>query len=418
MKLQKLRGVADIYNENIILFNHIIYTAHILAKIYSFEKIETPIIENKKVFHRTLGEESDIMKKETYNFLDRDKNYITLRPEFTASTVRAVISNNMARVIPIRLFSHGALFRHERPQKCRLRQFHQINYEYIGSNNINVDVELVTFAQDILKKLKINNNLKLIVNTLGNSKSRNKYKIALKEYLSRYKSQLSTINQQRIDKNPLRVLDTKNNKEQIILNGAPILYDFINKKAKERFEAILSNLKDFNIKFKHLNTLVRGMDYYTDFVFEFTTNDLGSQGTILAGGRYNQLMENMGGREMPAAGFAGGIERIKELLLKKKKILKKSIYIYIIPIGALAEKCGIKIAQELRKIKVNSLIDYGITLKKRMQKANKLKVKYSIIFGNKELNDNIYILKNMITGYEKKFFLNELLEVLSQSFID
>ena len=414
MKLQKIRGVADLYDKEIDLFNYIIGIAQKLAKLYCFQEISTPIMENSEVFHRTLGETSDIVNKETYSFLDRDKTHITLRPEFTAAIVRAVISNGMLQSIPLRLFSYGPLFRHERPQKCRLRQFHQINYEYIGSNNLNVDVELIMLANDILKELEINNNVKLVVNTLGDDECRNKYKTALIEYLLKYKDELSEISQQRLEKNPLRILDTKNNKEQEILNDAPILYNFIDKDSKIRFEAILSRLKDFDINFEHSNKLVRGIDYYSDFVFEFVTCDLGSQGTILAGGRYNTLISQMGGNLTPAAGFAGGIERMLELLQIKQKSIEKEAQIYLIPIGESAENHGIKIAQEFRRAQINTLIDYGIPLKKKMQKANKLGVKYSVLFGDEELNDNAYILKNMLTGDEKKLKIEELINFLKE----
>jgi len=414
MKLKKIRGDADLYDKEIDMFNQIISIAQKLARLYCFQEISTPIMENSEVFHRTLGETSDIVNKETYSFLDRDKTHITLRPEFTAAIVRAVISNGMLQSIPLRLFSYGPLFRHERPQKCRLRQFHQINYEYIGSNNLNVDVELIMLANDILKELEINNNVKLVVNTLGDDECRNKYKTALIEYLLKYKDELSEISLQRLEKNPLRILDTKNNKEQEILNDAPILYNFIDKDSKIRFEAILSRLKDFNINFKHSNKLVRGMDYYSDFVFEFVTCDLGSQGTILAGGRYNTLISQMGGNLTPAAGFAGGIERMLELLQIKQKSIEKEARIYLIPIGESAENHGIKIAQEFRRAQINTLIDYGITLKKKMQKANKLGVKYSVLFGDEELNDNAYILKNMLTGDEKKLEIEELINFLKE----
>jgi len=320
----------------------------------------------------------------------------------------------MLQSLPLRLFSYGPLFRHERPQKCRLRQFHQINYEYIGSSNLNVDVELIMLANDILKKLKIDSNIRLVVNTLGNSECRNNYKIALVDYLLKYKDELSEISQQRLEKNPLRILDTKNNKEQEILNDAPILYDFIDKASKIKFETILSHLKDLNINFEHSNRLVRGMDYYSDFVFEFITDDLGSQGTVLAGGRYDTLVSQMGGTSTPAAGFAGGIERIIELLHVTKTQIARAEQTYLIPIGEYAETFGVKTAQGFREAGINILIDYGITLKKRMQKANKLKIKYSILFGDEELKNNVYTLKNMFTGDEKKLKKSEIIDFLKE----
>ena len=198
MKLQRIRGTADLYNRDIELFNYVVDSAKKLAKLYCFNEISTPIIENSEVFQRTLGETSDIVNKETYHFLDRDKTNITLRPEFTAAIVRAIISNGMLQSLPLRLFSYGPLFRHERPQKCRLRQFHQINFEYIGSSSFKVDVELVTLANYILTSLNINNKIKLKINTLGSIECRNKYKTALIEYLSKYQSDLSDISQKHV----------------------------------------------------------------------------------------------------------------------------------------------------------------------------------------------------------------------------
>ena len=400
MVLQKIRGTVDLYGQEVALFNYIVKIAQKYASLYGFQEISTPIIENSEVFHRILGETSDIINKETYTFLDREKTYITLRPEFTAPIARAVISNGMLQSKPLRLFSYGALFRHERPQKCRLRQFHQINYEYIGSPHLNVDIELIMIAKDILKALNISQSISLTINTLGSSSCRNYYKTALIEYLLKYKNELSEINQQRLEKNPLRILDTKDIKEQEILNDAPILYDFIDKASKSRFENILCTLKDLDINFKHSYKLVRGMDYYSDFIFEFVTDHLGSQGTVLAGGRYDNLISQMGGVASPAAGFAGGIERMIELLHIQKKEISNIEQIYIIPIGELAETLSIKIAHELREKKINVLLDYGITLKKRMKRANKLKVKYSIIFGAEELKKSSYILKDMANSQE------------------
>lgn len=415
MKLQRIRGTADIYDKEIKLFNYVVEVAQRISELHCFQEISTPIIENSEVFHRTLGETSDIVNKETYSFLDRDKTRITLRPEFTASIVRAVISNGMLQLLPLRLFSYGPLFRHERPQKCRLRQFHQINYEYIGSSNFNVDVELITLASNILKNLEIDKNIKLVVNVLGNSVTRDNYKVALVEYLIKYKDELSEISQQRLEINPLRILDTKNEKEQKILSNAPILYDYLDKDSKTKFEIILSTLKDLNIDFEHSNKLVRGMDYYSDFVFEFITSDLGSQSTVLAGGRYDTLISQMGGPSTPAAGFAGGIERLTELLRIREKQVKNIEQVYLVPIGGFAETFSVKIAQELRGIGINISVDYGITLKKRMQKANRLKIKHAILFGDEEIENNDYILKNMFSGDERKLKKAELINFFKKN---
>ena len=415
MKLQRIRGTTDLYGQDIELFNLVVSLTKKLAKRYFFQEISTPIMEDSKVFS-TLGETSDIVNKETYSFLDRDKTSITLRPEFTAAIVRAVISNGMLQSIPLRLFSYGPLFRHERPQKCRLRQFHQINFEYIGASYPNIDVELVTLAYDILLSLNINKNATLLVNTLGTQKCRNKYKVALIDYLSNYKSELSEISLQRLERNPLRILDTKDEKEKKIIKEAPILYDFVDKDLKERFEKILIQLENLNISFKQSHSLVRGLDYYSDFVFEFVTSNLGSQGTIIAGGRYDNLISEMGGIATPAAGFAGGIERIVELIKPYYNKRKEEKEIYLIPIGHEVEDYALSLSHKLRSDAINVRIDYGLTLKKRMQKANKLEVKYSIIFGQEELKNGILILKNMLNSEEIKIPENGLIQYLKEKY--
>lgn len=401
MKLQRIRGTADLYNKDISRFNHVINFAKKLAELYCFDEISTPIMENSEVFHRTLGETSDIVNKETYHFLDRDKTSITLRPEFTAAIVRAIISNGMLQSLPLRLFSYGPLFRHERPQKCRLRQFHQINFEYIGSDSFKVDVELINLAYDILTSLKILDKVKLKINTLGNLDCRNKYKEALKNYLLKYKNDLSDISLMRLEKNPLRILDTKNEKEKILLDEAPNLYDFIDNNSKSTFEKIMLNLQDLNIKFEHDVRLVRGMDYYSGFVFEFVTDSLGSQGTVIAGGRYDSLISTMGGKETPAAGFAGGIERLMELLSISLKEFQDKKPLYLIPIGEFAESKSLKISNDFRNENIATLVDYKITLKKRMQKANKLNLDFAAIYGDNELQNETFILKNLNSGVEE-----------------
>ena len=415
MKLQRIRGTTDLYGQDIELFNLVIHLTKKLAKTYSFQEISTPIMEDSKVFC-TLGETSDIVNKETYSFLDRDKTSITLRPEFTAAIVRAVISNGMLQSLPLRLFSYGPLFRHERPQKCRLRQFHQINFEYMGSSHLNVDIELVTLAHDILSGLGINNNAILLVNTLGTPKCRDNYKAALIDYLSKYKSELSDISLQRLERNPLRILDTKDEKERKIVREAPILYDFIDKDLKKRFEKILSHLALLNIKFEQLPNLVRGLDYYSDFVFEFVTYDLGSQGTILAGGRYDGLISQMGGNAIPAAGFAAGIERLIELLKPYHKKVEEQKQVYLVPIGHEAEDYSLSLSHKLRSHEFDIQVDYGLTLKKRMQKANRLGVKYCIIFGEEELKSKNFVLKNMLNGEEVKMNDSSLVQHLKENY--
>ena len=415
MKLQKVRGTIDLYGNNIKLFNYIIDSIKILAYQHCFEEISTPIIENSSVFYRTLGETSDILKKETYTFIDRDKTEVTLRPEFTAAIIRAIISNKMLQSLPLRLFSYGPLFRHERPQKCRFRQFNQINFEYIGCPSINADVELIILANSILNKLQVNRCTRLKVNTLGDKTCRDKYKIALCEYLYKYKNDLSCVSQQRLSQNPLRILDTKNIKEQDILKDGPMLINFINTDGRNRFEKILSRIQSLNINYDISTSLVRGIDYYSDFVFEFVTKKLGSQGTVIAGGRYDNLILEMSGTATPSTGFAAGVERVMSLIDAPNN-QENSAQIYLIPIGKNAECYSHKIAQDIRKLNINVLIDYELTLRKKMKKANRLNIKYCILFGENELSEKTFIIKDMSTSKEIKVQKDSLINFLSDKY--
>ena len=417
MKLQKIRGTVDIYNKKMSSFNYVIDIIKKLAQRYCFEEVCTPIIENSEIFHRTLGEMSDIVNKETYSFIDRDKTNITLRPEFTTPIVRFILSNGMLQSLPLRLFSYGPLFRHERPQKARLRQFHQANFEYIGCSSVHADVELVFLAQHIINKFNISNHVQLKVNTLGTQECISNYTNALVTYLLRYENDLSDLTRQRLVKNPLRILDTKVAEEQKILNNAPLLYNFLNTESKNRFEKVLSYLDLFNINYEVTTRLVRGLDYYSGFVFEFVTSMLGSQGTVLAGGRYDSLIYQMGGKSTPAIGFAAGIERIIELIDSPIDHIKESQIIYLVPIGQNAEEYAHTIAQELRIMNFNVLIDYGIVLKKKMQKANKMNVKYSILFGDDDIKNQDFILKNMHDSKEVKMKKDALIFFLKNHYM-
>jgi len=414
MKIQKIRGTTDLYGEKIQSFNRIISIVKNLSELYSFNEISTPIIENSEVFHRTLGATCDIVRKETYSFIDRDKTSITLRPEFTASIIRAVISNNMLQSKPLRLFSYGPLFRHERPQKCRLRQFNQINFEYIGLDSHKADIELIMLATDILEGIMSLDKTSLKVNTLGNTECRTKFKDSLRNYLSKYKNDLSETSLIRLEKNPLRILDSKDEKEQDILKQAPSLYNFLDYDSKKNFEEILMGLEKINISYSYDRNLVRGMDYYSGFVFEFVTKTLGSQGTVIAGGRYNNLILEMGGVETPSVGFAGGVERLVELS-KLPSVREEPEYIRticLIPIGKLAEDKSLGIIRDFRKKGIAIWMDHGFTLKKRLQRANSQRAKFSIIFGENELIQDKYILKDMFSGEETTMSMSLLVKHL------
>ena len=413
MSIQRVRGTADLFDNDILVFEYILEVVKNLAKKFSFNQLITPIIEKSEVFYRTLGDSSDIVNKETYSFLDRDKKSLTLRPEFTAAVVRAVVENGMLNNLPLKLFSHGPLFRHERPQKCRMRQFHQFNFEYIGAPSVNVDLELLLMAETILKKLGLD-NIRLYFNSLGSPTDRAKYKAKLVEYLARYTNDLSALSKQRLVQNPLRILDSKESQDQEIIANAPIISSFINSEEQKKLDYIAKQLDFLKIDFQLSPKLVRGLDYYSGFVFEFITEDLGSQGTVIAGGRYNYLIQQLGGADVPATGFAGGFERIMALLAETKGVLAGEQSIYLIPIGETAEKHAVLLAHDLRT-KHNFSVDlhYDLSLKKRMKKANKLKFSHVIIFGDTEIKAGYYSVKDMKTGVESKVSEHKLAQYLT-----
>ncbi|AIF80929.1 histidyl-tRNA ligase [endosymbiont of Acanthamoeba sp. UWC8] len=412
--LQPIRGTHDIMGADVKLHNHITETAYKIAQNYGYEEIQTPIFERSEVFHRTLGDTSDIVSKETYTFIDRDKTSITLRPEFTAGIARSVISNGLTQNLPQKLFSAGALFRHERPQKCRYRQFHQINFEYIGAKTAYSDIETIALAHEVLSKLGFNEEITLEINTLGDLASRGEYKKALVAYFSKYKEKLSFDSLRRLEKNPLRILDTKDEEDKKIVADAPLLLDYLNDKSKEYYYNLLEGITKLGINYKENPKIVRGMDYYTHTVFEFTTTELGSQGTVLAGGRYDGLVEIMGGSSIPAIGFAAGIERLAELMKLKGFNFPIDKNFYFIAIGEVAEQNAYVLLNNLRKAGFRIFAEYSGNISKRFKKSNSLNAVATLIFGDEECVMNVIKVKNMISGVEETIPLDKLNQYLEK----
>ncbi len=398
-KMQPVRGVRDIFGPDMVAYKTIVDRAYLMAKLYNYQELMLPIFEFSEIFHRTLGETSDVVSKETYTFLDRDKTSITLRPEFTASVVRSVISNGLTQSLPIKYFSHGPIFRHERPQKARYRQFHQLNFESIGVAATYTDIEIIALAQNLLNGLGLKDSVKLEISSIGDSESRAAYKEHLVNYLSKYLSDLSEDSKIRLDKNPLRILDSKDEGDRRILVSAPKIYDSFTKDAMERFETVQSGLNNLGIEMTVNPKLVRGLDYYTHTVFEFTTDKLGSQGTVLAGGRYDKLFEVMGAPSIPAIGFAAGIERIGDLIVENLSHTMRKL-IFLIPIGEVALSQAPRIAEELRARNISIDYVYHSNIGKQMQKANKMGATHTLIFGDDELATGIFKLKDMLSGEE------------------
>ena len=404
-----IRGMKDIHSEEYNIFKYIENTAYKFAQIYGFQGIQTPIVESVSVFDRTLGENSDVISKELYNFPDKKGRMIALRPEFTAGIMRAILSNKLQHNLPLRLFSFGPLFRYDRPQEGRQRQFHQLNFEVIGQKSSIIDAEMVSCAQGLLEKLEISKDLTLELNSLGCAESKIAYHNALSEYFGKYVSELSEDSQRRLQKNPLRILDSKDQRDKIICNDAPEIADYYTTQAAQYLDEVCANLESLRINYKINTRLVRGLDYYSDIIFEYTTTKLGAQNTILAGGRYDGLSKIMGGPDLPAIGFAAGYERII-LMREFQSITNKPVY--IIPLNSDALKASLILAQQLRQNDIVTKIEIEGKASKRMQTAISDNAKYIIFIGEDEIKGNFYNLKDLDNKNEQKLPLQELVAIL------
>jgi histidyl-tRNA synthetase len=311
---QAVRGTQDMFGETEERFAHVVATFERVRRLYGFKGLQLPVIEPTAVFSRSLGEATDVVSKEMYSFEDRGGDSITLRPEFTAGIARAYLTNGWQQFAPMKLSVHGPLFRYERPQKGRYRQFHQIDAEIIGAAEPSADVELLVMADQLLKELGINDGVTLQLNTLGDTPSRDAWRAALVGYFNDHKAALSEDSLARLEKNPLRILDSKDPKDRPIADAAPVIDDYLSGEAQDFFGAVTAGLDAAGVAWTRNAALVRGLDYYRHTAFEFVTDRLGAQGTVLGGGRYDGLIENLGGPATPAVGWAAGIERLGMLI--------------------------------------------------------------------------------------------------------
>ena len=311
---QAIRGTQDIFGAEAEAFAHVVETFERVRKLYRFRRVEMPVFERTEVFARSLGETTDVVSKEMYSFLDRGDESLTLRPEFTAGIARAYLTDGWQQYAPLKVATHGPLFRYERPQKGRYRQFHQLDAEVIGAAEPQADVELLAMADQLLKELGIADGVVLNLNTLGDGDSREAWRAALIEHFSGVRSQLSEDSQERLEKNPLRILDSKDPRDKAFVGDAPQIDQFLSGEAQDFFGAVTSGLDAAGVAWTRNPALVRGLDYYRHTAFEFVTDRLGAQGTVLGGGRYDGLMESLGGAPTPAVGWAAGIERLAMLV--------------------------------------------------------------------------------------------------------
>jgi histidyl-tRNA synthetase len=311
---QAIRGTQDIFGAEAEAFAHVVETFERIRKLYRFRRVEMPVFEKTEVFSRSIGETTDVVSKEMYSFEDRGGDSLTLRPEFTAGICRAYLSNGWQQYAPVKLATHGPLFRYERPQKGRYRQFHQLDAEIIGAGEPQADVELLVMADQLLKELGIADGVTLMLNTLGDGASREAWRAALVEYFRAVKGELSEDSQDRLERNPLRILDSKDPRDKAFTDAAPKIDDYLSAEAQDFFGKVTAGLDAAGVAWTRAPALVRGLDYYRHTAFEFVTDRLGAQGTVLGGGRYDGLMESLGGAHTPAVGWAAGVERLAMLV--------------------------------------------------------------------------------------------------------
>ena len=362
--LQPVRGTHDCLPEQSRLRRYIISVAESVCARYGYGEIATPIFEFTEVFARTLGDHSDIVSKEMYRFEDRGGESLTLRPECTAGIARALISGGLNQHLPLKLYSYGPAFRYERPQKGRMRQFHQFDAECLGIADPLVDVEMIAMAWQILQRLGIRQSITLELNSLGDAESRDAYRARLVEYFSAHKDKLSDESKVRLEKNPLRILDSKDEGDKALAANAPEMLDCFNDASKDFFAKVREGLEKLDIPYQWNKHLVRGLDHYSHTVFEFTSNALGAQSAVLSGGRYDKLVKTMGGPDTPAVGWAFGMERVEALV---EHVPQAPVPVAVIPVTGDVTDDAFAIAQQLRNVGVVVQFDYSGNMKKAFE---------------------------------------------------
>ena len=408
--LKTIRGMPDLYDEDVERISIVENICLETFKSFNFQEFRTPIVENKTLFQRSVGESSDIIQKEVYEFEDRNGEILCLRPEGTAGLVRALITNGLMNDEIKKFFYLGPMFRYERPQKGRKRQFFQAGAELIGEESTKSDVEIILLAKTILEKLNVKYTLE--INCLGKEDSLNSYRSYLRKYLQNFKDELSEKVYSRLQRNPIRAIDSKDSNTQEIFKKASDISDFLKKEEKESFERTIKSLKDLKVDFNLNKNLVRGLDYYTGTVFEFTVDGLGAQNAVIGGGRYDNLIKDLGGRDLPAIGFALGIDRLAEIINVTTR--KKDIFIGSVDDDSInfAQYIGNKLRENIEGLVVENYLG-NANVAKQLKKANSQGFKFAIIVGQEEQNTNSFKLKNLLDGSENTLNEIELVEFLN-----
>lgn len=403
--------MKDRYSDDIRKYDFIIHTAKKIFSKYGFEKIITPVLEDTELFRRSVGDETDVVSKEMYEFKDKGNRSVSMRPEGTAGVVRAYLEAGFHKSDPIvKWFYNGPMYRYEAPQKGRYREFHQVGAEIFGIRSPYIDAEIIKMGCEFLEKLGIT-GLTVELNSLGNLESRKKYIDDLKKFMAERLDKLSEDSKRRYEKNPLRALDSKDKGDQEQFKDAPKLYDYLDEESKKYFEDTKKYLELLNIKYVENSKLVRGLDYYSDTVFEIKSDKLGAQATVLAGGRYDRLLEILDNVKIPAIGFAAGMERIS-MLMDESLIEQEKDRVYVVYFDDTKEYF-VKIVEELRKNDIRVNFDYSPkSFSAQMKKANKINAEYVLILGEEEQQENVITLKKFSTGEQEKYSLGEVLKIL------
>jgi histidyl-tRNA synthetase len=403
--LQPARGTHDLIGEEQRRFHRVVDVARRVAATYGFNEWQTPIFEDTSVFARTLGETSDVVTKEMYTFNDRGGDSVTLRPEGTAGVCRALVTNGLTQSLPQKVFYAGPMFRYERPQKGRYRQFHQIGTELIGPAEPLADAEVIACGWNILKALDIADDTTLELNTLGDKKSRDAYRAALVAYFTDHKAALSKDSLDRLQRNPMRILDSKDEGDRRIVADAPTISPYLTDTARSFYTKLQDHLARFRIPFVENPRIVRGLDYYGHTAFEFVTARLGAQGTVMAGGRYDGLVAEMGGPPTPAVGWAAGIERLA-MLMNTTPAAPPTIA--IIPIGDAAEATAVEILQSIRANGLRAEMAYRGNLKRRMERANRSGARVAVILGDDDIAAGFAQVKDLTSGEQEAIPLSDI----------
>ncbi|MFP5329268.1 MAG: histidine--tRNA ligase [Alphaproteobacteria bacterium] len=406
---QPIRGMQSLLGEDADRMAAVVAAFDKVRRLFGFQRVEVPVLEHTSVFARTIGETTDVVAKEMYTFEDRSGDSVTLRPEFTAGICRAYLSEGWQQHAPLKVATHGPAFRYERPQKGRFRQFHQLDAEIIGAAEPAADVELLSLGSQLLDELGIGEGVILQLNTLGDPATREAWRASLVDYFQAHRDRLSEDSKARLERNPLRILDSKDARDKAICEGAPGVDEYLTAEAADFFAAVTAGLDAAGVRWERAPRLVRGLDYYRHTAFEFVTDRLGAQGTVIAGGRYDGLVETLGGSHTPAVGWAAGIERLAMMIVAPERERPDAM---LVPIGERAEAEAPRLLAELRRRGLAADMAYRGNMKKRLAKADASGARYALIFGDDELDRGEAQVKDLQSGEQTSVAIDRVAEAV------